>query len=146
MSAFGSSRQIDCHVPSASRPPRTGTVSDGAASSGSDMVGAVARRAVAVPVEPVLARQQPVERVEQVVVGPRADLDHDQPGRRVRDEDRQQPVVRLDVRQERGAGRGQVGQAAGRPGPDRELARLYGKMLRRASRILPRPPIAGADS
>ena len=34
LSAFGSSRQIDCHVPSASRPPTTGTVSVGAASSG----------------------------------------------------------------------------------------------------------------
>ena len=34
LSAFGSSRQIDCHVPSAIRPPTTGTVSVGAASSG----------------------------------------------------------------------------------------------------------------
>ena len=34
LSGFGSSRQIDCHVPSASRPPTTGTVSDGDASSG----------------------------------------------------------------------------------------------------------------
>ena len=34
LSAFGSSRQIDCQVPSAIRPPTTGTVSVGAASSG----------------------------------------------------------------------------------------------------------------
>jgi hypothetical protein len=61
-------------------------------------------------------------------------------------EDREQAVLGLDVAQERRAGRGQVGQAAGRPGPDRKLARLYGKMLRRASRILPRPPMAGTDS
>jgi hypothetical protein len=64
----------------------------------------------------------------------------------MRHEDGQQAVVGLDVTEERCAGRGQVGQAAGRPGPDRELASLYGKMLRRASRILPRPPIAGTDS
>ena len=35
LSALGSSSAIDCHVPSASRPARTGTVIDGAASSGS---------------------------------------------------------------------------------------------------------------
>jgi hypothetical protein len=64
----------------------------------------------------------------------------------VRHEDREQAVLRVEVAEERGAGRGQVGQAAGRPGPDRELASLYGKMLRRASRILPSPPIAGTDS
>jgi hypothetical protein len=34
LSAFGSSRQIDCQVPRASRPPSTGTVSDGDARSG----------------------------------------------------------------------------------------------------------------
>ena len=34
LSAFGSRRAIDCHVPSASRPPTTGTVSDGGARSG----------------------------------------------------------------------------------------------------------------
>jgi hypothetical protein len=98
------------------------------------------------PVEPVLARQQPIERVDQVVVGTGPDLDDDQPGGRVRDEDRQQAIARLDVGQERGTGRGQVGNAARRTGPDRELASLYGKMLRSASRIRPSPPIAGADS
>ncbi len=35
LSPFGSRRQIDCHVPRARRPPTTGTVSDGDASSGS---------------------------------------------------------------------------------------------------------------
>jgi hypothetical protein len=34
LSAFGSSRQTDCHVPRASRPPITGSVSDGDASNG----------------------------------------------------------------------------------------------------------------
>jgi hypothetical protein len=61
-------------------------------------------------------------------------------------EDREQALLGLDVAQEGRAGRGEVRQAASRPGPDRELAGLYGKMLRRASRILPRPPIAGTDS
>jgi hypothetical protein len=111
-----------------------------------DVVGAVTGRPVAVPVQPVLAREQPVERVEQVVIGAGPDLDDDETGRRVRHEDREQAVARADVAQERGAGRGQVGQATRRTGPDRELARVYGKMLRRASRILPRPPMAGADS
>jgi hypothetical protein len=99
-----------------------------------------------VPVEPLLARQQSIERVEQVVVRTRADLDDDEPGRRVRNEDREQPVSGADVVDEGPAGRGQVGEASRRTGPDRELAGFYGKMLRRASRILPRPPIAGTDS
>ena len=64
----------------------------------------------------------------------------------MRDEDGEQAVGRLDVGQERGAGRGQVGDATGRTRPDRELAGLYGKMLRRASRMRPSPPMAGADS
>lgn len=55
---------------------------------GQDVVGAVAGRPVTVPVETVLAGQQPIERGHQVVVRARADLDDDQPGRRVRDEDR----------------------------------------------------------
>ena len=97
-------------------------------------------------VQAVLARQQPIERVDEVVVGARSDLDDDQPRGRVWDEDGEQAVGRLDVGQERGAGRGQVGDAAGRTRPDRELPSLYGKMLRRASRIRPSPPMAGADS
>jgi hypothetical protein len=101
---------------------------------------------MAVPVQPVLARQQPVKRVQQVVIGARADLDHDEPGRRVRYEDGEQAVSRADVGQERRTGRRQVGQATRRTRPDRELPGVYGKILRRASRILPRPPIAGADS
>ena len=98
------------------------------------------------PVQPVLARQQPIERVDEIVIGAGPDLDDDQPGGRMRDEDGQQAIGRLDVGQERGTGRRQVGQAACRTGPDRELASLYGKMLRSASRIRPSPPIAGADS
>ena len=98
------------------------------------------------PVQAVFARQQPIERVDEVVVGASPDLDDDQPGGRMRDEDREQAIGRLDVGQERGTGRGQVGNASCRTGPDRELASLYGKMLRSASRIRPSPPIAGADS
>jgi hypothetical protein len=106
----------------------------------------MARRAVSVPVQPVLARQQPIERVDEVIVGACPDLDDDQAGGRMRDEDGEQAIGRLDVGQERGTGRGQVGKATRRTGPDRELASLYGKMLRSASRIRPSPPIAGADS
>jgi hypothetical protein len=98
------------------------------------------------PVQPILARQQSIERVDEVVVGAGPELDDHQPGGGMRDEDREQAIGRLDVGQERGAGGGQVGQAACRTGPDRELASLYGKMLRSASRIRPSPPMAGADS
>ena len=35
LSRFGSTSAIDCHVPSARRPPTTGTVTDGGMSSGS---------------------------------------------------------------------------------------------------------------
>jgi hypothetical protein len=58
----------------------------------------------------------------------------------------EQAVAGLDVGEERRAGRGQVGQAARSPSSYGELASVYGKMLRSASRILPRPPIAGTDS
>ena len=106
----------------------------------------MSRRAMPVSVQPVLAWQQPVERVDEVVVGTGPDLDDDEPGGGMRDEDGQQAIPCVDVGQERGAGGGQVGQAARRTGPDRELASVYGKMLRSASRIRPSPPIAGADS
>jgi hypothetical protein len=64
----------------------------------------------------------------------------------MRHEDREQAVLGAHVADERGAGRGQIGDAARGTSPDREFPRLYGKMLRSASRIRPRPPIAGADS
>jgi hypothetical protein len=111
------------------------------------VVGAVARRPVAVAVEPLVARQQPVECRQQVVVRAGADLDDDQPGRGVGYEDRQQPVPAVRrLGDEGGALPGQVEQPATAPRPDRQLARLYGKMLRMASRSRPSPPPAGADS
>jgi hypothetical protein len=64
----------------------------------------------------------------------------------VRHEDREEPVLGADIIDEGGTGRGQVGQPARRAGPDRQLSGVYGKMLRKASRMRPRPPIAGADS
>ena len=94
----------------------------------------------------VLAREQPVEGIEQVVIRSGPDLDDDQPGGGVRDEQGEETVLGLDVAQERGARRGQVGETAGRARPDGEVPRLYGKMLRRASRMRPMPPPAGADS
>ncbi len=110
------------------------------------MVGAMTGRAVPMAVQPILPRQQTVERVEQVVIRAGTDLDHDDTRRGVRDEQREQAVLGSDVGQERGTCRGQVRQPPGRPGADREQTRLYGKMLRSASRMRPRPPIAGADS
>jgi hypothetical protein len=110
------------------------------------MVRAVAGGPVAMAIVPVVARQYPVQGVKDVVIRPGADLDDDQARGRVGDEDRQEAVGCVDVGQEGRARRGQVGDAASAPGTDRELARVYGKMLRSASRIRPRPPIAGADS
>lgn len=110
------------------------------------MVGAVTGRPVTVAVPAVLAWQQSVERVEQVVVRSGPDLEDDDAGRGVGDEHRQQAILRLDVGEERDAGRREIGDAARGPGADRQSARLYGKMLRRASRRRPMPPIAGADS
>lgn len=110
------------------------------------MVGAVTGRSVAVAVKALLAGQQSIESVHEVVVRPRPDLDDHEPGRRMRHEDGQQPVDRVDVGEEGRAGGRQVGQAPGGAGADAELAGVYGKMLRRASRIRPTPPPAGADS
>lgn len=111
------------------------------------MVGAVARRAVAMAVQAVVPRKQAIERIEEIIVGAGPDLDDDQARGGVRDEDAEQAVAAGGhVLDEGGAGGRQIGDAAGGSGPDAELARLYGKMLRSASRIRPIPPPAGADS
>jgi hypothetical protein len=101
---------------------------------------------VPVAVQPILARQEPVQGIHHIVVRARSHLHHDQPSGRVRDEYRQQPILRADVGEERGTSRRQICDPARRPRSDREKAGLYGKMLRSASRMRPRPPIAGADS
>ena len=99
------------------------------------------------PVQAILAREQPIERIEEVVVGAGPGRGGGTPPPGGGPEYRQQPNARLgDVGEERGAGRGQVGDPAGRTRPDAERSGLYGKMLRSASRIRPRPPPAGADS
>ena len=111
------------------------------------MVGSVARRAVPVAVGALDARQEPVERGHQVIVRACPDLDDDKTGRRVRDEDREEPVtLRGSVGHEVRTGRRQVVETAAAPRPDGQLTRLYGKMLRIASRIRPSPPPTGADS
>ena len=114
------------------------------------MIGTVPGRSMTVPVQPLVAGQQPVERREEIVVGAGADLDHDEAGRGVRDEHRQQPVAaagRLGgLGNKPGALARQVEEPAPRPRPDRQFAADYGKMLRSASRRRPRPPIAGAES
>jgi hypothetical protein len=104
-------------------------------------------RSVAMAIQPILARQEAIERGDQVVVRACPDLDHDQTGGRVRDEDRQQAVTsagRLGC--EAGARSGQVDESTDGTGPDRQLAGVYGKMFRMASRSRPMPPPAGADA
>ena len=53
------------------------------------MVGAMPGGAMTVTVDGFAPRQQPVERVDQIVVGSGAHLDHDQTRGRMRDEHRQ---------------------------------------------------------
>jgi hypothetical protein len=110
------------------------------------VVRAVPARAVAMAVASFLARDESIQRGDQVVVRARADLDDHQPGGRMRDVDRQQPVSGTDLVKERLAGAGQVRQPPFRAGPNRQLACVYGKTLRSASRSRPNPPRAGADS
>ena len=111
------------------------------------MIGAVARGAVTMAVQPLFAWQEPVQRGEQIGIGARPDLDDDDACGGVRDEDRQETVAAGRCRRrERGAVVGQVDQAPVVTGPDRQLASVYGKMLRSASRMRPIPPPAGADS
>jgi hypothetical protein len=89
-------------------------------------------------------RQEPFEGGQEVVVRAGPDLDDHQPGCRMGHEDRQQAVGL--VGDERGARVGQVRKPRVGPGPDSDLGRPYGKMLRSASRMRPIPPPAGADS
>jgi hypothetical protein len=110
------------------------------------MVRAVARRAVAMPVPGLITWQQAIERSDQIGVGAGPDLDDDEAGRGVRNEDGQQAVDRVDLSQKGLAGTGEIGQPAALAGADRQLAGVYGKTLRSASRSRPSPPRAGADS
>jgi len=111
------------------------------------VVGAVARRAVTVAVEAFLPREEPIERGQEVVIRTCADLDDHQPRCRVRHEDRQQAVSAVGrLGSEPGTRVGQVDEPATATGPDRQLAGLYGKMFRIASRSRPMPPPTGADS
>jgi hypothetical protein len=104
----------------------------------------VARGAVAVSVEPLVAWKQPVEGLDEVVIGPRPGLDHDEARGRVRHEHVQQPVT--EPIDEPCALPREVDDAPPAAGPDRDLGRPQGKMLRRASRMRPSPPPAGVDS
>jgi hypothetical protein len=111
------------------------------------VVGAMPRRAVVVAVCALGSRQESIEGGHHVVVRARPDLDDDKPCGRMRDEDRKETVAAIgSLGDERGAGGRQFEQPAAAPRPDGELARLYGKMLRIASRIRPSPPPTGADS
>ena len=107
------------------------------------MVRAMAGRSVAVAPATV-ARQQVVQRLEQVGVRPRAQLHDHEAGSGVRHIDAEQPVpLPLD---ERSASPGEVGKRRVGTRADRELDGLQGKIERSASRIRPSPPIAGALS
>jgi hypothetical protein len=65
----------------------------------------------------------------------------------MRHEDRQQAIPAAGcLGGESGALAGQVDESATAAGPDRQLARVYGKMFRIASRSRPMPPPTGADS
>jgi hypothetical protein len=110
------------------------------------VVRAMTGRTMTVPVSHVIPWQEPVKDRQEIVVRPGTDLYDHEPGRGVRHEDRQQPVGGTDVGEERSTFGGEIRQPAARSGPDGKLARVYGKMLRRASRSRPRPPRAGADS
>ena len=107
------------------------------------MIGAVAKRSMAVAPS-VVAGKQRVERCDQVSVRARTQLDdHDARGR-VRHEEVEEAVAL--ARDEGGALVGQVEQSAVAPGPDRQLGGLQGNIARMASRTRPRIPRAGADS
>ncbi len=111
------------------------------------MIGAMTRRAVPMAVPDFVAWQQPVEGRQQVCVRAGADLDNDEPGGRVRHEDREQAVAGAGrLGHERGARSRQVDEASCAPRRDRQLTGVYGKMLRMASRSRPSPPPTGADS
>ncbi len=93
LSGFGSSRQIDCHVPSAEPPgdDRHGQRRRG--QERQDMIGAVARRSMRCRYSRSSRGSSRSSAASRSSSDPAADLDHDEAGRGVRDEDRQQPVA-----------------------------------------------------
>ena len=99
----------------------------------------------------IVARQESIQDVEQVLFGAGAQLHDQQTGRGMWQEDDEQAVVAAV--DEPPAFIGEVDQPALRAGSNGQRTRLHradanrqGKMLRSASRIRPSPPIAGADS
>ncbi len=153
LSSFGSSSVIDCHVPERQPAADDRDRERRRGEQRQDVIGAVAGRAVAVA-PAVVAGQEPVERLDRVLLGARPELDDHEARGRVRHEHREQPVPALGgIGGEPGAGRGEVGEAAVAPGADLELDRAhgqeglgYGKIERIASRMRPMPPPPGADS
>jgi len=93
------------------------------------VIGAMTRRAVLV--NPVGApRKQAIQGRHQVRVGSGAQLDDDDPGRGVRDEDNKEAVAL--ARDKLLAGAGQIVQSAVTPGLDIQLLGLHWLVLRRA--------------
>ena len=124
-SSFGSSSATDCQVPSAIRPPTTGTHQGRRDQQRQDVIRAVARRSVAVP-PAVVARQEPIQRIHDVGVGAAAELRHHQARGRVWREDVQQPIgAGGRLAHEVGQGAGEVDQSSAVPGRDAQLAGVH---------------------
>ena len=83
LSTLRSTRTRDCHVPRATWPPSTGRVTEGQTSAGRRWSAPCPGDPWAVPVPPVV-RQEPLQRGQQVGLGPRARLHEGQAGRGVR--------------------------------------------------------------
>ena len=133
--------------PELSRPPTTGTVSDGGASSGRTW-------SAPWPGDPWRWRYSRSSRgssrsraSSRSSSEPAPDSTMTSPAVACGTNTDSRPSPSPDARPERGARR-RSGRPARGPIPVRTVSSrvLYGKMLRIASRIRPRPPIAGADS
>ena len=84
------------------------------------MIGAVPRGSVRVPPS-IVTRQEPVESREDVGLGPGTQLNGDDRGSGMRDEDREQAVGRIDLGQEPRALVGDVDEGRLPPGVERAL-------------------------
>ena len=88
------------------------------------MVGAMARAPM--PVSPsVIAREQSVKRLDEVVIGAGTELHDHHAGRGVGHEDGEEAVNRVDIGQKARAFGGQVEESRMAPGFDADLAVLH---------------------
>jgi hypothetical protein len=110
------------------------------------VIRTVARSPVAVAVQRIVAWEEAIQGRDEIGVRAGPNLDDDQAGCGVGNEDRQETLARPDLVEKCLARAGEVRQTATGTSPNRDFAAVYGKMLRRASRSRPSPPRAGADS